>query len=85
MVRHDFLGTFGGLQVYSDPNALAETTVRNFPESRNRSARIHKKLVKRFGGVFRKEPAIFRIGNRLVAHPTRYAELMAQLRSVPTT
>lgn len=83
MARHELLGMFDGMQIYSDPNALADTTVRNFPESRNRSARIHKKLVKRFGGVYRKEPAIFRVGNKLIAHPVRYAELKAALAAHP--
>lgn len=50
-------------------NALAETEERNFPASRNRSKRIYKKLVKRFGGEFRKEPAMWRVGGVIYAHP----------------
>lgn len=74
---------FSGVQVICDPNALAETTERTFPISRNRSRRIHKKLVKRFGGEFKKQPAIFQINGRLIAHPARYAELRAQFAPLP--
>lgn len=68
---------FNGIQVIKDHNALAQTTERNFPASKHRSKRIHKKLVKRFGGEFRKQPAIFQIQGKIYAHPARYAELMA--------
>jgi hypothetical protein len=61
--------------------ALKETRERLFPASRHRSKRIHKKLVKRFGGEFRKVPAIFRLSNGdLVAHPALYREIQ---RAVP--
>lgn len=66
---------FNGLEVICDPNCLADTKERTFPVSRHRSRRVHKKLVKRFGGEFRKEPAMFQIMGRIVAHPVRYAEL----------
>jgi hypothetical protein len=36
--------------------------------SKNRSKRIHKKLVKRSGGEFRQEPAIYRVGDEIIAH-----------------
>lgn len=68
---------FNGMQVIVDANALADTKVRNFRESRHRSPRIYKKLIKRFGGLYKKEPAMWRIGNKLVVHPVRYAELKA--------
>lgn len=70
---------YGGMRIISDPNALAETTERTFPLSKNRSKRIHKKLVKRFGGEFRKEPAIFKIGgDTIVAHPVMYEQIKRQ-------
>lgn len=68
---------FNGIEVIEDHNALANTTERTFPASRHRSKRIHKKLVRRFGGEFKKEPAIFQIQGRIIAHPARYAELKA--------
>lgn len=69
-----------GMQIVVSENALEATEERLFPESRNRSRRIRKKLIKRFGGEFRKVPAIFRIGNQLVMHPDRYRELQDRLR-----
>lgn len=55
--------------------ALKETTHRLFPESKNRSARIHKKLVKRHGGEFVKVPCMWKIGDHIIAHPSLYAQL----------
>jgi hypothetical protein len=78
---------FDGVRIIKDHNALAETTERLFPTSRHRSKRVRKKLMKRFGGEFRKVPAIFRIQGRIIAHPARYAELMLAfpIRSAPQT
>lgn len=61
---------FGGIQLIVSPHALKDSDVRLFPESKNRSKRIHKKLVKRFGGEFKKVPAIWQIEDRLVVHPS---------------
>lgn len=58
-------------------SAVAETTVRLFPESKHRSARIRKKLIKRHGGEFRREPTAYRIGNTIYMHPTLEAALRA--------
>lgn len=72
---------YAGMKIISDPNCLKETTERLFPKSRHRSARIRKKLIKRFGGEFRKEPAMFKIGaDTIVAHPAVYAQIQAQTR-----
>jgi hypothetical protein len=60
---------FGGIQLIVSEFALQDSDIRLFPESKNRSARIHKKLVKRFGGEFKKVPAIWQIEDRLVVHP----------------
>lgn len=59
-----------GMPVVFSTTALKETTERLFPASKHRSRRIHKKLIKRFGGEFRKEPCIWKIGDRIVAHPS---------------
>ena len=56
-------------KVFVTETALAKTTIRLFPESKNRSKRIHKKLIKRFGGEFKMEPAIFEIEGRIYIHP----------------
>lgn len=66
---------FPGMRVISDSNCLQDTNVRAFPVSRHRSARVHKKLIKRFGGEYRKEPAMFRAGNVIIAHPALYNEV----------
>lgn len=76
-------GAFGGVQIIVSDAALKETDERLFPESKNRSRRIRKKLIKRFGGEFRKVPCIYRIGDKLVAHPERYCELERQLDAQP--
>lgn len=67
---------YGLAAMHVTSNAVAETAVRNFPESRHRSKRIHKKLVKRFGGEFRVEPAAFETPHGLIIHPVLFKELM---------
>lgn len=72
---------FNGMTIISDPNALAETTERRFPMSKNRSKRIHKKLVKRYGSEFCREPAIFKLANgTFIAHSVMYAEIQRQTK-----
>lgn len=60
---------FGGLKVFYTTNALKETDERLFPLSKNRSARILKKLIKRHGGEFRKVPTIYKTANAVYTHP----------------
>ncbi len=59
-------------------SALVETDERLFPASRHRSKRIRKKLLKRFGGEFRKKPGAFRVGDQLIVHPAIAAALRAR-------
>ena len=66
---------FGGTQITFSENALEDTDVRNFPENKYRSKRCHKKMVKRFGGEFRKQPCMWTVGDRIVAHPSFKARL----------
>lgn len=71
---------YAGIRIIEDPYCLKETEERLFPASKNRSRRIHKKLVKRHGGEFRKVPAMFGIGrNTLVCHPA----IRANLKEMP--
>lgn len=52
--------------------------IRNFPVSRHRSKRVHKKLVKRFGGEYRLgKPQILELRNEgiIMIHPSLKAEL----------
>lgn len=51
------------------PHALEDSTERLFPVSRHRSRRIHKKLIRRHGGEFRKVPCMWRVGDVIYAHP----------------
>ena len=69
---------FAGILVRFSEHALEDTDERLFPESRYRSARVRKKLIKRFGGEFRKQPCIWKIkdpmfGEMIVAHPAHRA------------
>jgi hypothetical protein len=73
------VATFFGLRIIVSEYALQETTERLFPVSRHRSKRIHKKLVRRFGGEFRKAPAIWKTPSGIVMHPDQYAALRARL------
>ena len=59
-------------------SALADSKVRNFPESRHRSPRIYKKLIKRFG-LYRKEPTMWRVGDVIYAHPSLKAKIETAL------
>ncbi len=68
-----------GLPIFVDIYCLADTNERNFPPSKNRSHRIFKKLVKRFGSEFRKEPAIFQTPEGFMMHPVRYQQLCSEL------
>lgn len=57
-----------GLRIIYSPYALEATADRLFPESRNRSARIRKKLIKRHGGEFRMKPCMWQVGDTIYAH-----------------
>lgn len=63
-----------GVQITVSEYALKDSDERLFPASKNRSRRIHKKLVKRFGGEFRKVPCVWRTPQGIIMHPTLYAE-----------
>ena len=74
---------YAGHEVVITLNAMCETEVRLFPESKHRSKRIRKKLLKRFGGEFKMEPAAFQVGNRIVMHPSLYEELKLKANNRP--
>lgn len=63
------------MKIIFDMNALEETQERLFPASKNRSKRIHKKLVKRFKGEFKKKPCMWKMGDVIIAHPSYKAGL----------
>lgn len=68
-----------GLNIIVSEHALQETTERLFPESRHRSRRIRKKLIKRFGGEFKKTPCAFRTFHGIIMHPTLYHQLEKEI------
>lgn len=70
-----------GLRIIEDVNCLEATDERLFPASRHRSARVRKKLVKRFGGEFRKVPCAFQTARGLFIHPALAAELRRDLKA----
>jgi len=61
------LGAFHGIKIIPAPHCMR--TVWNFPQSKNRSRRQHKKLLKRFGVQSYQEPAAYMISGSLYAHP----------------
>ncbi len=72
---------FSGMRIIESMNALEETTERLFPESRHRSRRIRKKLMKRFGGEFRKQPAAFvTAGGDIIVHPAIAARIRREIQ-----
>jgi hypothetical protein len=68
-----------GVHIYYSHHALKDSEERLFPFSKHRSKRIHKKLLKRFGGEFKKIPAIFKTPNGFIAHPFLKSEIERQL------
>jgi hypothetical protein len=73
------INSFLGMKIVVSQHAVRITVSeeRLFPASRHRSARIHKKLVKRYGGEFKVKitPITYVMGNTLFTHPTLYEEL----------
>lgn len=69
-----------GMRIIESPHALETTQERLFPESRHRSARLRKKLIKRHGGEFKRVPCILHAGDAIYAHPSLYGRLIAELR-----
>lgn len=73
-----------GMQIVFSDAALDATNERLFPASKHRSRRVHKKLVKRFGGEFRKRPCMWRMGDKIIAHPSFRAEVLEEAARVVT-
>lgn len=68
-----------GLKLICNEFCLKDSDVRLFPASKNRSRRIHKKLVKRFGGEFKKVPAIFVAGDTIYCHPAQFHRIREEI------
>lgn len=78
------LTAFAGVRIIVGPDALVKTDERTFPVSRHRSARVHKKLLKRFGSEYVMQPGAFHdiARNIYIVHPEIAAVLRAQTRQV---
>jgi hypothetical protein len=59
--------------------AVRRGSRRLFPESRHRSARIHKKLCRRWGGEYALEPAVFNLGSVVLVHPAMFERVLEAL------
>lgn len=66
---------YAGMKISFTEHALRETEERLFPFSKHRSMRIRKKLIKRYGGEFKKVPCIYTLNGVIIAHPSYKAEL----------
>lgn len=73
------INSINGMQIIFSSAALTETDVRLFPESKHRSERIRKKLIKRFGGEFVKEAAMYKVGDKIIAHPSFRSQILKVL------
>lgn len=61
-------------------SASKDSEERLFPASKYRSKRIRKKLIKRFGGEYRKQPCMWRVDNTIYAHPYYEAAFWSKLK-----
>lgn len=73
MIRYP--SSFSGIHITFSEAALEATSERLFPESKHRSGRIRKKLIKRFGGEFRMVPCVWQTPMGIIAHPSFKAKL----------
>lgn len=76
----NLLQPINALRISYHEQCLEATDERLFPISRHRSKRIQKKLLKRFGGEFVKQPAIFKTPQGLIAHPSLRAQIEAKFK-----
>lgn len=58
---------FNGIPIIESPFCVEK--VWNFPQSKHRSRRVYKKLIKRHGCQYYERPAAYMISGKLAAHP----------------
>ena len=83
MLLEGYNGMYSGFRVIFDTVATENTEVRNFPISKNRSKRILKKLLKRFGGFeFKQKPCILldNRSGRIIVHPALKEEFLRAIK-----
>lgn len=69
-----------GIKIIESPWCME--TVWNFPKSKNRSARQHKKLLKRYGVQSFQRPGAFMISGALNVHPEVLKKMMEDKRII---
>lgn len=72
------LSMFGGVPIISSERVLQK--VENFKESRNRSKRLHKKLMKAWGFQSKQVPGMIEIGGKLYCHPALVEQMISATR-----
>ena len=70
------------MKIVFTPHAHKDSEKRLFPASKNRSARIRKKLIKRYGGEFVRVPAMYQAGDTIIAHPSFRSQIEGATREV---
>jgi hypothetical protein len=61
------MNMFMGIKIIE--SSLATEEVYNFQISKNRSRRLHKKLLKRYGTQSLRHPGAYMMGGKIIAHP----------------
>ena len=69
---------YGGVPVFVSLIHTQTAETPSFPESRHRSARVYKKLVKRLGVQWPQVPACFKSPKGFHMHPSIWEELKRQ-------
>lgn len=72
-----FCAPVPALRVFESIHAVERS--RRFPESRHRSKRVAKKLIKRHGGEFTETPCSYMMGDTIVVHPAIAKALREQI------
>ena len=65
---------FNGYKVFENQSAVER--VSNFRDSKNRSRRVYKKLLKKFKGQYYDRPCAFVVGDKMIVHP----EIMKKIK-----
>lgn len=77
-IGRQMVPSFDGLAVIESEAAVRRE--RNFPPSRHRSKRVHKKLCKRFGGEYTITPCVLIGDGVMYAHPAIMQKLRERLK-----
>jgi hypothetical protein len=77
------MNMLGGVKIIESP--LATEEVYNFPLSKNRSKRLHKKLLKRYRAQTFRRPCAYMISGDLYAHPEIVMKMAEDNRVVKLT